>query len=302
LNPELDPLFRSIPSDTVYVTVDKESVRKSGMLIPDSIPDRMMIDLSGTNSIYKNRMMMLEMISHGDFSRPLYMATTVGDSNYGKLFKNFIQEGLAYRISPFYFDGNSQVSTVLDADKMYDNMVNKYHYGNLKQPGLYIDETTMRMCWTHRRWFSLLINNLVARKDFDRAKKALAKCAEEIPDYNVPHVLSGGSLDLAKAYMACGETEKGKEIFDKLQTVATQYLKYYYSLPYYMFAGEANNAMNNLYLLDEMQKTYAKMANDRADETGKPYTQSQIDSFTKKAAELESLLNANFQRYNDLAR
>ena len=40
-----------IPTDTVYVTIDKKAVRRSGMLMPsDSIPEKMVISLAGKNA------------------------------------------------------------------------------------------------------------------------------------------------------------------------------------------------------------------------------------------------------------
>ena len=297
LNPELTDQFRNFPSDTVYVTVDKDAVRKSGMMIPDSIPDRMAIDLSATKSVYKNLMMVLEMISQANFSRPLYMATTVGSSNYGNLFRNFIQEGLAYRISPFTFDENAPSSTIVDADKMFDNMVNKYHYGNMSQEGLYVDETVMRMCLTHRRWFSLLINTLVEQGDVKRARIALEKVSKELPDYNIPHTLAGGSLDLAKSSLLCGMVAEGDNINDALVKNAQEYLRYYYSLSPSRFAGASQDAMNCLYTLEQIRKTYETLGEEGVDITGKPYTEAQIASFRKKATEYDTLVQSLFQSY-----
>ena len=297
LNPELTDQFRNFPSDTVYVTVDKEAVRKSGMMIPDSIPDRMAIDLSATRSVYKNLMMVLEMISQTNFSRPLYMATTVGSSNYGNLFRNFIQEGLAYRISPFTFDENAPSSTIVDADKMFDNMVNKYHYGNMSQKGLYVDETVMRMCLTHRRWFSLLINTLVEQGDVERARIALDKVSKELPDYNIPHTLAGGSLDLAKASLLCGMVAEGENINNALVKNAQEYLRYYYSLSPSRFAGASQDAMNCLYTIEQIRKTYETLGEEGVDVSGKPYSEAQIASFKKKAAEYDTLVQTLFQSY-----
>jgi hypothetical protein len=297
LNPNLTDQFRNFPSDTVYVTVDKEAVRKSGMMIPDSIPDRMVIDLSATRSVYKNLMMVLEMISQTNFSRPLYMATTVGSSNYGHLFRNFVQEGLAYRITPFTFEENAPSSTIVDADKMFDNMVNKYHYGNMSQKGLYVDETVMRMCLTHRRWFSLLINTLVEEGDVERARIALNKVSKELPDYNVPHTLAGGSLDLGRASLLCGMVEEGDKINDALIKNSQEYLRYYYSLSPSRFAGASQDAMNCLYTIEQIRKTYETLAEEGADAAGNPYSDSQIASFKKKASDYDSLVQTLFQTY-----
>jgi len=299
LNPNLTDQFRNFPSDTVYVTVDKEAVRKSGMMIPDSIPDRMVIDLSATRSVYKNLMMVLEMISQTNFSRPLYMATTVGSSNYGHLFRNFVQEGLAYRITPFTFEENAPSSTIVDADKMFDNMVNKYHYGNMSQEGLYVDETVMRMCLTHRRWFSLLINTLVEEGDVERARIALNKVSKELPDYNVPHTLAGGSLDLGRASLLCGMVEEGDKINDALIKNSQEYLRYYYSLSPSRFAGASQDAMNCLYTIEQIRKTYETLAEEGADAAGNPYSDSQIASFKKKASDYDSLVQTLFQTYQE---
>lgn len=98
-----DPNNHIIPTDTIYMTIDKEAVRKSGMMLPtDSIPDRMAISLAGKQALYKNDLMMLEMIANTNWTRPLYVAITVGSENFMNLGDNFIQEGLVNRITPFY--------------------------------------------------------------------------------------------------------------------------------------------------------------------------------------------------------
>ena len=88
--------FHVIPTDTVYMTIDKEAVRRSGMMLPsDSIPDRMVISLKGKSALYKGDLMMLEMIDQCNWERPIYVALTVGSDNYMNLGDNFVQEGLA---------------------------------------------------------------------------------------------------------------------------------------------------------------------------------------------------------------
>ena len=263
-----------LPSDTLYVTVDKDAVKRSGMKIPtdslgnELIPDRMAISLAGQGRVSKSFMMMLEMIAQSNFTRPLYMSTTVGASNYGNLFYHFMQEGIAWRITPFTFPDNLPLSTVCDTEKMYDNMMNKYRYGNLKQPGLYIDETTMRMCFTHRRWFANLITHLVRERKTDKALKALEKCEQEIPSYNVPHCVDGGSLELASAYIACGETEKGVTILQAVEKNLTEYVKWYLSLSNTYFVGSTRDCNENIYRLAAIQDTYSKLSHSETAKAG----------------------------------
>ena len=124
-------------------------MKKSGMMMAcDTIPDRMVISLAGKRALYKNDLMMLEMLAQCNWTRPVYVATTVGGDNYMNLGGNFVQEGLAYRITPF--TTNKPGAKNFDTEKTYNNVMNRIKFGGLEQKGLYIDETIMRMCYTHR--------------------------------------------------------------------------------------------------------------------------------------------------------
>ena len=256
----VDRLPAALPSDMLHVTVDKEAVRKSGMMIyGDTIPDRMDIDLTDRSHIYKSFIMMLEMIAESNFSRPLYMSTTVGPDNYGQLFKHFIQEGIAWRITPFTIETNARQSTVCDSKKMYDNMMNKYRYGNLKQEGLYIDETTQRMCFTHRRWFSVLIDALLEEGNKELALKAVQKCEEEIPAYNVPYDVDNGSLTIATAYVKCGQKDKGMKVLSDIERKCKEYITWYMSLPDYKFSGVCRYCLSEISSLAAILETYESL-------------------------------------------
>ena len=253
-----------LPSDTLHVTIDKEVIRKSGMYIPgDSIPDQMVIDLSGQNAIYKNFIMMLEMIAQSNFERPLYMSTTVGPQNYGNLWRHFVQEGLAWRITPFTFEENMPQQAVVDSEKMFDNMMNKYHYGNLKQPDLYLDETTMRMCWTHRRWFAHLITTLLEEGKPAKALLALEKCDAEIPAYNVPYKGDNGGLEIANGFIACGKIDKGVEILDTMEKISREYITFYASLGNSRFVAAWRDCRNEIYALVEIQHSFEKLGQSK---------------------------------------
>ena len=283
-----------LPSDTLYVTVDKEAVRRSGMKLPTDtlgnavIPDQMIISLEGQGRVSKSFTMMLEMIAQSNFSRPFYMSTTVGASNYGNLFKHFMQEGIAWRITPFTFAANQPLNTVCDTEKMYDNMMNKYHYGNLKQPGLYIDETTMRMCYTHRRWFASLITNLVKEGKLDKAKKALEKCAEEIPAYNVPHDAASASLEIVNAYIACGQLDKAFPILEQIEKRAKEYVAWYLSLSNAYFANSSKDCHQEIYALAMIQDAYKDLAEAGGRQKAK---------YLKKATNLDNYLQTTYSAF-----
>lgn len=239
-----------IPTDTVYVTIDKNAVKRSGMMMPgDSIPHRMVISLTGKNALYKSDLMMLDIIANAGWTRPIYVASTVGSENFMNLGDNFIQEGLANRITPF--TTNDSTMSSFDTEKVYHNLMHRFRYGGLQTRGLYLDETTMRMCCTHRRLFATLALHLIAEKKYEKAKKALAYAEKVLPEYNVPINYLSGGLDLARAYQRLNMKVKAKDVLNKVMGNARQYMDWYLSLDGNRFAQSMQDCALNLYVMRE---------------------------------------------------
>ncbi len=257
-----------IPTDTLYVTIDKEAVRKSGMMMAcDSIPDKMVISLAKKNALYKGDLMMLEMIANCNWTRPIYVALTVGAENYMNLGDNFIQEGLANRISPF--TTNTPGAKNFDSEKTYNNLMNRYKYGGLSTKGLYIDETVMRMCYTHRRLFGQLALNLIAEHKDDKALKVLQKAEKEIPDYNVPYNYISGGLDFARAYALLGQKKRANEILNKVWNHSAQYAQWYLGLAQSRFTQSQRDCMMHLSIMNQASELYGLIDKKQADEKAK---------------------------------
>ena len=262
-----------IPTDTVFVTIDKEAVRKSGMLMAtDSIPDKMVISLAGKRALYKGDLMMLELISQANWVRPIYVATTVGQDNYMNLGENFVQEGLANRITPFSTYHTDQEGNLipnsgvkqLDTEKTFNNVMNRYKYGGLSAQGLYLDETVMRMCYTHRNLLGTLTMQLIAEDKKDKALQVLQKCEKEIPTYNVPHNYRSGSLDIANAFSMLGKKAEAGKILEELWKNSAQYLKFYFSLNDGRFASSQADYVRHLWVMQRIIQIEEKVDASRA--------------------------------------
>ena len=254
-----------IPTDTLYLTIDKEAVKKSGMMMAcDTIPDRMVISLAGKRALYKNDLMMLEMLAQCNWTRPLYVAATVGSDNYMNLGDNFVQEGLAYRITPF--TTNKPGAKNFDTEKTYNNVMNRFKFGGLDKKGLYIDETIMRMCYTHRNLFAQLALALIREGKNDKALKVLRKAEKSIPEYNVPNSFVSGSADLARAYALIGCKADAARILRQVWNNAKQYADYYVSQEGLRFDMCQTDVMRQLYYMqgisDIAQLVDTKMANE----------------------------------------
>ena len=219
------------PTDSMVVSIDKEAVRRSGMFLPmgpDSIPDKMIISLKRMadkrGGLYRQDVMIYEMLAHANWKRPMYMSVTLGADNYAGLENYLVLEGLAYRITPFNYGGMG----VIDADLMYKNMMNRFAFGKVNQKDIYLDETVVRMCRTHRRMMSMLADNLVRKGDKKRALNILNKAKEMLPESTVPY--TDDDAQLATLWFEAGNKAEAAAVAKKVANYDMQYLNYISSL------------------------------------------------------------------------
>ena len=240
------PEFHVIPTDTINIHIDKDALLRSGIMLPktirhlkgedlkDAIPDKLYIPLTDIRMLTKVDLLMLEMLANCNWERPLYLAISVGSVSKLKFDNYFVQEGLAFRFTPFDYKkwgdvGENRLYAV-DVERLYDNVMNRYKYGGLDTPGLYLDETTLRTCWYHRRLFAQLAKELIAQGDNERAKKVLAYAEQVIPGYNVPETHESGSYDIATASAALGDKTKAVTLAVHLIAEAEDYINWAFSL------------------------------------------------------------------------
>jgi hypothetical protein len=271
----LDERLHVIPTDTVYLNIDKEAVKRSGMYLQgDSIPDRMAIALGGY-ALDKSKLMMLEMLANANWERPMYVAMTVGQDNYMSLGNHFIQEGLAYRITPF--NTRAAGMTDFDTEKTYTNVMTKFKFGGVKTPGIYLDETVMRMCHTHRMLMVDLAYNLYLNEKKDSAMKVLDKMETELPAVNVPHTMDGRIVDgkylgykdgkgavyvssfstkAVRLYYEMNKLDKARAILDALWKYSSQYARYYMSFNGANFNGMKEECLTKFAFMERIIYLY----------------------------------------------
>lgn len=253
-----------IPTDTIYLKIDKEAVKKSGMMMAcDSIPDHMVISLAGKTALYKGELMMLEIIAQCNWTRPVYVATTVGESNYMNLGNNFVREGLANRITPF--TTSAAGARKFDTEKTYENVMHRYKWGGLEKPGLYLDETVMRMCYTHRHLLNDLALQLIAEGQLEKAKNVVQLSEKVLPAYNVPYTYISGATDLARAYALLGMKDKAMKIARAVLLNNKQYACWYLSLSKDRFLMSQNDVLRNILMMQNTADVMALIDQKAAD-------------------------------------
>ena len=289
-----------IPTDSVVIKLDKEAIKRSGMMIPDSlhgeIPEYMSISLKGKRMLYKSELMMLEMLANTNWERPIYMAITVGQENHLNLGDNFMQEGLAYRITPF---NTTKLNARIDSEKMYDNLMHKFKFGGIDKDDIYLDETVTRMAQTHRRMFVQVASQLIKEGKNEKALKALDYCQQVIPSKNVAHdYIMSSSKEMADDYIALGEYAKAEAILDELANKAVEYITWYMSLDDERLALSYDNCIRNFYILDEINKSLERITSLK---TGQPEGEMTVSSemeehYAQKFNELYDMFNIRVGR------
>ncbi len=253
-----------LPTDSFVVKVNKENCLAQGMKLPAGyadFPEYMTVKLKA-ESLTKSEMMIYEMLGRNDWKRPMYMSVTLGQSNYAGLENYCILEGLAYRLTPFNF---GRMGTI-DVDVMYDNMMNRFAYGNVNTPGIYLDETVSRMCMTHRRMLLTLAHQLKQRGDVVRATNVLNLAKEKFPSDIVPYDLED-DVDIAMLWEECGNKAEATRVASDLLTQAVAQIKWLDSLSdarLVNYSGACVNGMRTLLatyqMLDSMETLTAEQS------------------------------------------
>ena len=180
--------------------------------------DEMVIRFKGKQGLYKNELMVLEMLSHADWSRPVYMSINSGGNYLSFLEDHLVLEGLAYRISP------QAKGKQVDVERLYDNIMHRFRYGNLKAQGIYVDEDVKRLTNTHQLIMGILIDSLLQQDDTKRALAVCRKWQQEMPCENVPY--TDAALSMARCYYQTNHPKQGDEIVNSLLRRSEEWLSW----------------------------------------------------------------------------
>ena len=222
-----------LPKKVLHFKVDKEAVIRHKVVRPqdyDKIVDTITIDLTNKNYLPKDEMMILDLLATNNWERPIYWAITVGSAKYMNLQDYFQVEGFGYRFVPLKGETSEDRLSfgTVATDLMYDNLMNKFEYGNMNDPSVYIDENNARMMTNIRNSFNRLATGLVAEGKKDSAIAVIDRCFELIPQ-EIVH-LEFFSIGLIENYFQAGAQEKGRVVLQQAFETFNDELSYFFSL------------------------------------------------------------------------
>ena len=203
------------PYTNLVLPIDSARIVESRTLSPEHEPfieKQLNISLKGKEYVTIVDLISLDMINTNNWERPIYYAITVPSSAYYFVDNNLQKTGLAYQVVPLH---TKESALSVNTTKMFDNVMNKFKWGGVEKPGVYLDETAMNQCRTQRtNVFSDLAYMLVREGKIDKAIQVLDKCVEVFPEENVPYDVS--VYNIACLYFELGEKEKANQVAKKM--------------------------------------------------------------------------------------
>ncbi len=245
-------LLNFFPTNKFIIDVDSAKVLSNGT-VKEYFRNRIitpMIWEFGDEAVLKDDLAIMDLLATNNWERPVYYSATVPSSQYQGLEKFFVQEGLAYRVVPINTgkSGDDEFG-IPDPVVMYDNMMNKFTWGNASDPEVYLDENNRRMFSNFRRLFGVLANDLLDSGDTTRALEVAKRGLEIVPSDKMP--LDYLATGIAKVYLRAGQKEEGMRIINEIMNYARQYLDYSISMePGSRFGMEYPIGMNMQAMLD----------------------------------------------------
>lgn len=222
--------YNYYPTKKFFVGVNKEQVLKAGAVQPKDAPyivDSIKFEI-GNSNLMKADLITLDIVASTDWTRPICFAITTGSDVYLNMQNYFQINGLVYQLVPILNNQQSDGTMGrLNTDIMYDNLMNKFKWGGMDQPNIYLDETILRQTKNLRNLFYRLAIKLVEEGDSAKAIKVLDKCLAVMPKENVPYDVF--VVRLAEAYYAAGAVEKGNALIKEVANSTADKYTYFAS-------------------------------------------------------------------------
>lgn len=219
--------YNYLPTGNIKLTIDSAEILRTETVRPDQA-DRIVPEMTWRlkgSAITRNHLMVLDILANNNWERPIYFAVTVGGDNYLGLERYFQTEGLAYRLVPMESRSRDGQTGEVNTVAMYENMVNRFEWGNMHMPDVYHGTETERMSLNYRSMYARLANALIAEGRKEDALKTLDRCLEAMPHESI--LFNFSVAGIVEAYYRLEEFEKGNDVALKLAEVYGQDIDYF---------------------------------------------------------------------------
>jgi hypothetical protein len=217
--------------------------------------------------IRKGELMVLDILANNNWERPVYFAITVGQEAFQGLDAYFRLDGFAYRIVPIKTDPQNEERGDVNTSVLYDSYINKFVWGGINNPNVYLDENNLRMLMNVKSGFHRLASTLFKEGNKEKAVAVIDKCYAEMPiDLIAPSYFD---IYLSDLYYKTGNADKAEPVLTMYARNLAQDMTYFTSLTESQFAqvGE-EDIYRNVALAHEVVKV---LRDNKASELAKEW-------------------------------
>ena len=258
-----------MPTKLLKLGVNKEAALAAGIIpegMEDYVADTIRWSLPG-NALMKDELAILALIAGEDWSRPICFANTVPSSKYLGLDKYLVQEGLIYRLVPIRFEGNERGNFIINEDKFYEIVKDKFRYGNIDKHEMFVDENSARIMNLLKMTHLRLAEDLTMKGDKERAIDVLNQVYDKFKYENAPYYspynnfFNFYNMRWVELYYRNGDAEGAKKVYTKFVEDLADCMKFYTTTNLFArrFQSDKETAQQFVASLEELADSY----NDR---------------------------------------
>ena len=268
--------IKFFPAKKIKITVNKENCLKYGIVpeyFKDKIVDSIIFNIK-SNLLYKNDIMTLDLIATSDWKRPVYFAAPNTVRNFLDIEQYCYMEGWVYKFMPVKPDSSNYIPSLgsIDALGSYNITMNKFKWGNLDDPKVYVDPESYNNSMRPKMQ-ALFVGQMLLDKGMKKECKALIdQYLTRFPDpkfvydvYNMPFV---------DMYYKVGDISSAVKLSNRIADITGQNLDYYAS-----FAAGDRTAFN-----DDVQTATEMLQRlkSAADQNNQPKLSAKIEALIKQ--------------------
>jgi len=238
-----------LPSKKLMIVPNKAKAMAAGLMKPGDPDPEPIIFSYGKNKqwLLKDDLAILDLIGSNIYDRPIYFAVTCENSKLQGINDYMQLEGLALRIVPYKTkgvrEGGVAYSGKVDGEKVYENVMNKWKWGNFDQKELFVDDSYSAALLAMRSVMKRAAADLYQKGQAAKAVELSKKYFQSFPNMNFHYTYD--VIPFIDILVRTKETEEAKKHLRILAEEARQNLDFLESIDpetveqSYTFKGDA---------------------------------------------------------------
>lgn len=247
------------PTKKFRLTIDSAAIVKN-KVVPDYLAGKIVPAIEWDvrqNYLYKNDLMLLDLIATNNWKRPIYFANPNSISKVLGVESFCHLEGMVYKFMPVKAEGFISGVGGVNATASYDIFMNKCKWGNLNNPDVYVDRESNRNSIIPKQNFMRVAENLLAKNEKEKAIALMDECLKQFPDNKITFDMY--MVPFADVYYEAGAMAQGNAITERVFEIYSQNLDYYNRLNANLFKyyqKDYEQAIGIIQRLSMMAKMY----------------------------------------------